>query len=47
MNGDVMAVCLGAAAAALYLAYLLWSRRENRKQREQLARHYGNEEESP
>ena len=46
MNGDMLAICLGVLAAVLYLLYLLWRKRESRRQREQLAQHYGEEEES-
>ena len=46
MNSDVIAICLGAASAALYLLYLLWRKRESRRQRELLEQHYGKEEES-
>ena len=46
MNGDMIAICLGVLAAVLYFLYLLWRKRESRRQRELLAQHYGKEEES-
>lgn len=50
MIGDYVAVCIGVLAAALYLGYGLWRRRERSRQQAELNAHYGSgphEEETP
>ncbi|MBR2562987.1 MAG: hypothetical protein IKE31_12710 [Eubacterium sp.] len=45
MNGDVAALCMGLAAAAVFIGYQIRKRSRRNREKEQLLREFGRKEE--